>query len=97
MALTAAQKKLFAEPDGKIVWDAYMRKREADIAAIEVAQLANFGPDTPLDQLLDPAIMQRNAIPALFRYDTRTRTKTNLLVFLKPTVIRTSADGRAIT
>lgn len=74
MALTAAQKKLFAEPDGKIVWDAYMRKREADIAAIEAAQLANFGPDTPLDQLLDPAIMQRNAMPALFRHGTRTRT-----------------------
>ncbi len=33
----------------------------------------------------------------LFRYDTRTRTKTNLLVFLKPTVIRTAADGRRIT
>jgi general secretion pathway protein D len=33
----------------------------------------------------------------LFRYDTRTRTKTNLLVFLKPTVIRTAADGRKIT
>ena len=33
----------------------------------------------------------------LFRYDTRTRTKTNLLIFLKPTVIRTAADGRKIT
>jgi general secretion pathway protein D len=33
----------------------------------------------------------------MFRYDTRTRTKTNLLVFLKPTVIRTAADGRRIT
>ena len=37
------------------------------------------------------------AFGQLFRYDTRTRTKTNLLVFLKPTVIRTAADGRAIT
>ena len=39
-------------------------------------------------------------IPVLgqaFRYDTRTRTKTNLLVFLKPTVMRTAADGRQIT
>jgi general secretion pathway protein D len=33
----------------------------------------------------------------LFRYDTRNRQKTNLLVFLKPTVIRTDAEGRAIT
>jgi general secretion pathway protein D len=33
---------------------------------------------------------------ALFRYDARNRTKTNLMVFLKPTVLRTDADGRAI-
>jgi len=33
----------------------------------------------------------------LFRYDQRNRTKTNLLVFLKPTVIRTDTDGRSIT
>ena len=30
---------------------------------------------------------------ALFRYDTRTRTKTNLLMFLKPTVVRTRRAG----
>ncbi len=33
----------------------------------------------------------------LFRYDSRVRQKTNLLIFLKPTVIRTSADGREIS
>jgi general secretion pathway protein D len=33
----------------------------------------------------------------LFRYDTRSRSKTNLLIFLKPTVIRTDADGRQVT
>ena len=44
-----------------------------------------------------PGLGDLQAIGGLFRYDTRTRTKTNLLVFLKPTVIRTSADGRAIT
>jgi general secretion pathway protein D len=33
----------------------------------------------------------------LFRYDSRNRQKTNLLVFLKPTVIRTDAEGRAIS
>jgi len=33
----------------------------------------------------------------LFRYDNRSRSKTNLLIFLKPTVIRSDAEGRAIT
>ncbi len=34
---------------------------------------------------------------ALFRYDARRRQKTNLMIFIKPTVLRTSADGREIT
>jgi general secretion pathway protein D len=34
---------------------------------------------------------------ALFRYDKRGRQKTNLMVFLKPTVVRTSAAGRELT
>jgi general secretion pathway protein D len=33
----------------------------------------------------------------LFRYDARGREKTNLLIFLKPTVVRTDADGRALS
>jgi general secretion pathway protein D len=33
----------------------------------------------------------------LFRYDTRRRIKTNLLVFIKPTVVRTDSQGRALT
>jgi len=33
----------------------------------------------------------------LFRYDNRRRTKTNLLVFLKPTVIRTDSAGKSLT
>ena len=33
----------------------------------------------------------------LFRYDNRQRTKTNLMVFLKPTVIRSKGDGSAVT
>ncbi|MBA3775876.1 MAG: type II secretion system secretin GspD, partial [Betaproteobacteria bacterium] len=33
----------------------------------------------------------------LFRYDSRRRSKTNLLVFLKPTVVRTDAQGKALT
>ena len=34
---------------------------------------------------------------ALFRYDARRRQKTNLMIFIKPTVLRTSSDGREIT
>ncbi len=33
----------------------------------------------------------------LFRYDSRRRAKTNLLVFLKPTVVRTDAQGKTLT
>jgi general secretion pathway protein D len=33
----------------------------------------------------------------LFRYDTRGRTKTNLLIFIKPTVVRSDAQGRKLT
>ncbi|MFO1312201.1 MAG: type II secretion system secretin GspD [Burkholderiales bacterium] len=36
-------------------------------------------------------------VGALFRYDTRSRQKVNLLIFLKPTVVRTDAQGKAIT
>ena len=36
-------------------------------------------------------------IGQLFRYDTRRRMKTNLLVFIKPTVVRTDSQGRALT
>lgn len=54
------------------------------------------------DQFLDATdkVPYAGDVPVLgqlFRYDTRSRTKTNLLVFLKPTVLRTSADGRTIT
>jgi len=33
----------------------------------------------------------------LFRYDARRREKTNLMIFLKPTIVRTGADGREFT
>ena len=36
-------------------------------------------------------------VGALFRYDTRSRQKVNLLIFLKPTVVRTDAQGKSIT
>ena len=34
---------------------------------------------------------------ALFRYDTRQRTKTNLMVFLKPTIVRSGAATNSLT
>ena len=34
---------------------------------------------------------------SLFRYDTRSRSKTNLMVFLRPTIVRGPVLGRAIT
>jgi general secretion pathway protein D len=54
------------------------------------------------DQLTDgsdsiPLLGQIPIAGALFRYDARHRVKTNLLVFLKPTVVRSAADGRTIT
>ena len=54
------------------------------------------------DQLTDgsdsvPLLGRIPIAGALFRYDARHRIKTNLLVFLKPTVVRTASDGHAIT
>jgi general secretion pathway protein D len=34
---------------------------------------------------------------ALFRYDTRVKSKTNLMVFLRPTIVRNSAVGGAVS
>jgi general secretion pathway protein D len=34
---------------------------------------------------------------ALFRYDTRARSKTNLMVFLRPTIVRNAAAGSQLT
>ena len=36
-------------------------------------------------------------VGALFRYDTRARNKTNLMVFLRPTIVRNAAIGGALT
>lgn len=35
-------------------------------------------------------------IGALFRYDNRKRSKTNLMVFLRPYVVRTPEDSRGL-
>jgi general secretion pathway protein D len=44
-----------------------------------------------------PVVGDVPVLGALFRYDNRERTKTNLMVFLKPTVIRTAAAGATLT
>ena len=44
-----------------------------------------------------PLVGDLPLIGAFFRYDARKRQKVNLLVFLKPTVVRSDAQGRAIT
>ncbi len=36
-------------------------------------------------------------VGALFRYDSRTRTKSNLMVFLRPMIIRTQDDSNALS
>jgi len=44
-----------------------------------------------------PLVGDLPVLGALFRYDNRQRTKTNLMVFLKPTVIRTAEAGATLT
>jgi general secretion pathway protein D len=44
-----------------------------------------------------PILGNLPVVGPLFRYDTRSRSKVNLLVFLKPTVVRTDGQGQAIT
>ena len=44
-----------------------------------------------------PILSKIPLLGALFRYDTRTRTKTNLMVFLRPVVIRDAATAASLT
>ena len=44
-----------------------------------------------------PVIGDLPIIGAFFRYDARKRQKVNLLIFLKPTVVRNDSQGRALT
>jgi len=44
-----------------------------------------------------PVVGDIPILGALFRYDQRKRQKVNLLIFLKPTVVRTDWQGRQIT
>ena len=43
-----------------------------------------------------PVIGDIPGVGALFRYDNRQRIKTNLMVFLKPTVIRTAGGSGSV-
>ena len=44
-----------------------------------------------------PVLGDVPGVGTLFRYDARRREKTNLMVFLKPTVLRSTQDGRELT
>lgn len=44
-----------------------------------------------------PVLGDIPVLGALFRYETRTRNKTNLMVFLQPRIIRTAEDNRDFT
>ena len=44
-----------------------------------------------------PVLGSIPGIGAFFRYDARKRQKVNLMIFLKPTVVRTDAQGRTLT
>jgi len=44
-----------------------------------------------------PLVGDVPVIGQLFRYDNRKRSKTNLLIFLKPTVVRTGSTAAALT
>jgi len=44
-----------------------------------------------------PLLGDLPAVGALFRSKSRSRTKTNLMVFIRPTVLRSAADSRRLT
>jgi general secretion pathway protein D len=44
-----------------------------------------------------PILGDLPVLGAFFRYDARKRQKVNLMIFLKPTVVRTDAQGRQLT
>ncbi|WP_241049790.1 type II secretion system secretin GspD, partial [Achromobacter xylosoxidans] len=75
--------------------------------AMDTSVLLDDGQIMVLGGLLEDSVVNgRDAVPvlgsipvlgALFRYDTRERVKTNLMVFLRPYVVRDSADGQGLT
>ncbi len=75
--------------------------------AMDTSVLLDDGQIMVLGGLLEDSVVNgRDAVPvlgsipvlgALFRYDTRERVKTNLMVFLRPYVVRDSAGGQGLT
>lgn len=75
--------------------------------AIDTSVLVEDGQIIVLGGLLEDSVSQgTNGVPglssipvlgALFRYDTRKRTKTNLMVFLRPYVVRDSQRAASLT
>lgn len=75
--------------------------------AIDTSVLIDDGQIIVLGGLLeDNVTLTTNAVPglsslpvigSLFRYDSRTRTKTNLMVFLRPYVVRDSNRSASVT
>src|SRR5690606_7765500 len=75
--------------------------------ALETDVLVDDGQIIVLGGLLEENISQsRSAVPVLgdvpvlgnlFRYDKRSRNKTNLMVFLRPHIVRTAQDSAGIT
>ncbi|SAI46301.1 general secretion pathway protein D [Bordetella ansorpii] len=75
--------------------------------ALDTSVMLDDGQIMVLGGLLQDSVTTgRDAVPllgnipvlgALFRYDTRQRVKTNLMVFLRPYVVRDAAQGRGLT
>lgn len=75
--------------------------------ALETNVLVDNGQIIVLGGLLEDEITDnRQSVPLLgdipvlgnlFRYDTRSRTKTNLMVFLRPHIVRNAQDGASVT
>jgi len=75
--------------------------------AIDTSVLVDDGQIIVLGGLLEDSVSTtNNAVPglssipvlgALFRYDTRRRTKSNLMVFLRPYVVRDARDSANVT
>jgi general secretion pathway protein D len=69
--------------------------------AVEDGQIVVLG-GLIQDQLIDnnssvPLVGELPLIGALFRYNNRTRTKTNLMIFIKPSVVRGPAGASDVT
>ena len=53
--------------------------------------------DEQIDVDKVPLLGDAPVIGSLFRSKSRSRARTNLMVFLRPTIVRTAADARPLT